>query len=203
MSIYFGKPDENKYDHATLYNMFRFRHRIFHDRLQWDVNSLQGMEYDEFDTLNPYHMIGTDQQDQVEACWRFLPTTGPYMLKDTFPQLLCGEQAPQQKDIWELSRFAVAPASDKSTSQAMLNELTFRMLQLSYDFAIEHNISQYVTVTSAALERVLLHAGFPLQRIGNGQSQKIGKVTTVACRVPVNEQYRKAAFSSGENQQAA
>ncbi len=203
MTIYFGKVGQNKYDEATLYNMFRFRHKIFHDRLNWEVNSLHGMEYDEFDTLNPHHMIGTNQQNQVEACWRFLPTTGFYMLKDTFPQLLCGEPPPQQDDIWELSRFAVAPVSDNSSSQTVLNDLTFNMLQLSYEFAITNNISQYVTVTSAALERILLHAGFPLQRMGHGQSQKIGKITTVACKVAINEQYRKAAFKPEPNQQAA
>lgn len=203
MTIYFGKPDENKYDMATLYNMFRFRHTIFHDRLQWDVNSLHGMEYDEFDTLNPYYMIGTNPQHQVEACWRMLPTTGPYMLKDTFPQLLCNDRPPQQNDIWELSRFAVAPVSNRSSSQAILNDLTFSMLQLSYTFARQNNISKYITVTSVALERVLLRAGFPLQRIGDAQSQKIGKITTVACTIDINEQYLMAAFRLPPIQQAA
>lgn len=203
MTIYFGKADEQQYDHATLYNMFRFRHKIFHDRLKWDVNSLHGMEYDEFDALNPYHMIATDQQGQVEACWRILPTSGPYMLKDTFPELLCGEAAPQQDNIWELSRFAVAPGDNSGTGQAALNELTFDMLKRGYDFAIEQDISQYVTVTSVALERVLLHVGLPLRRMGNGRSKKIGKVTTVACWLDINEQYRRTVYDRHQTVQAA
>lgn len=203
MAIYFGKADERQYDHATLYNMFRFRHKIFHDRLKWDVNSLHGMEYDEFDALNPYHMIATDQQGLVEACWRILPTTGPYMLKDTFPELLCGEAAPQQDDIWELSRFAVAPTDNTSSGQAALNELTFNMLQRGYEFAIKQSINRYVTVTSVALERVLLHVGLPLRRMGNGDSQKIGKIRTVACWLDINEQYYKAVYDRTVKGQAA
>ncbi|MDH5180925.1 MAG: GNAT family N-acetyltransferase, partial [Gammaproteobacteria bacterium] len=119
MTIYFGKADEHMYDSQTLFNMFRFRHKIFHDRLKWDVNSIHGMEYDEFDALNPYHMIASNDKKEIEACWRILPTTGPYMLKDTFPELLRGEEAPQRDDIWELSRFAVAPSEKNHHNQAV------------------------------------------------------------------------------------
>ena len=203
MAIYFGKADENAYDYKTLFDMFRFRHQIFHDRLKWDVNSLQGMEFDEFDILNPYHMIATDENNLVEACWRIMPTTGPYMLKDTFSQLLRGDNAPQQDNVWELSRFAVAPNENSGYAQAVLNELTFQMFQKSYDFAEEMGITSYVTVTSVAVERMLTHAGFPMRRFGDGQSQKIGKVTTVACWMDINDQYYKAAYQQDKSRKAA
>jgi len=203
MTIYFGKADERIYDHNTLFSMFRFRHKIFHDRLKWDVNSLHGMEFDEFDLLNPYHMIATDENNHVEACWRIMPTTGPYMLKDTFSQLLRNDAAPQQDNIWELSRFAVAPNDNSGSAQAILNELTYKMFQQSYTFATRMGISSYVTVTSVAVERMLTHAGFPMRRFGDGKSQKVGRVTTVACWMDINEQYRKAAFDNNINQQAA
>ena len=203
MTIYFGKADELTYNHDTLYNMFRFRHKIFHDRLQWDVNSIQGMEYDEFDTLNPYHMIALDENNQVEACWRILPTTGPYMLSKTFPQLLRGEEVPSQNDIWELSRFAVTANNRDNHSQAVMSELSFKMFQQTYHFAIRQGISAYVTVVSAAVERMFMRAGFPLRRFGDGESQKVGKITTVACWMDINDQYRKAAFEYNANKKAA
>jgi acyl homoserine lactone synthase len=203
MTIYFGKADELVYDHNTLYNMFRFRHDIFHDRLNWDVNSINGMEYDEFDTLNPYHMIAVDSYNKVEACWRLLPTTGPYMLTKTFPQLLKGEQAPAQKEVWELSRFAVTANKDKTHAQAVMSDLSFKMFQQTYEFAISHNIESYVTVVSTAVERMFMRAGFPMRRFGNGESQKIGKVTTVACWMDVNDQYYRAAYSQAVKHRAA
>ncbi len=203
MTIYFGKADELIYNHDTLYNMFRFRHKIFHDRLQWDVNSIQGMEYDEFDTLNPYHMIALDENNQVEACWRILPTTGPYMLSNTFPQLLRGEDVPSQNDIWELSRFAVTSNNKDNRSQAVMSDLSFKMFQQTYHFATRQGISAYVTVVSAAVERMFMRAGFPMRRFGDGVSQKIGKITTVACWMDINDRYRKAAFEYNVNQKAA
>ncbi|MDH5445018.1 MAG: GNAT family N-acetyltransferase [Gammaproteobacteria bacterium] len=203
MTIYFGKADEFIYDHHTLYNMFRFRHHIFHDRLKWDVNSIGGMEYDEFDTLNPYHMIAVNHDQQVEACWRLLPTTGPYMLQKTFSQLLKGENAPSQNDVWELSRFAVISSNQKKSTQAVMSELSFQMFQQTYEFAIQNNIKSYVTVVSAAVERMFMRAGFPMRRFGDGESQKIGKITTVACWMDVNEQYKDAAYQLSNSRNAA
>lgn len=203
MTIYIGKADDHMYDSQTLFNMFRFRHKIFHDRLKWDVNSVHGMEYDEFDALSPYHMIASNEKNEIEACWRMLPTTGPYMLKDTFPELLRGDSAPEQDDVWELSRFAVAPNDRAHQSQAILNDLTFSMLQRGYDFAISMGITSYVTVTSVAVERMILHAGFPLRRFGDKKSQKIGKVNTVACWLDINEQYKHAAWDYKLSHQAA
>ena len=203
MTIYFGKADKLIDNSETLYNMFRFRHKIFHDRLKWDVNSLQGMEYDEFDTLNPYHMIAVNNNKEIEACWRILPTTGPYMLQKTFPQLLRGENAPSADNIWELSRFAVISNKHDNRSQAVMSDLSFNMFQQTYIFAIQQNITAYATVVSAAVERMFIRAGFPMRRFGDGASQKIGKITTVACWMDINEQYRKAAFDQKLNKQAA
>jgi len=202
MTICFGKADELAYNHDTLYKVFRFRHQIFHDRLNWDVNSLDGMEYDEFDTLNPYHMIAMNEQNEVNAYWRILPTTGPYMLQQTFPQLLRDEDAPKQNTIWELSRFAVTSSKRDSRSQAVMSNLSFKMFQQTYNFAIDQGITAYVTVVSAAVERMFMRADFPMRRFGDGESQKVGKITTVACWMDINEQYRKAAFEHNLNQQA-
>jgi len=47
-------------------------------------------------------------ENAVVGCWRLLPTTGPYMLKDIFSHLLWGKPAPEQPDVWEISRFAIA-----------------------------------------------------------------------------------------------
>lgn len=203
MTIYFGKADELIYNHGTLYNMFRFRHKIFHDRLKWEVNSLHGMEYDEFDTLNPYHMIALNGQDEVEACWRILPTNGPYMLKDTFPQLLRGEDAPRQNDIWELSRFAVISNNRSNRTQAVMSDLSFKMFQQTYTFAKKQGITAYATVVSTAVERMFMRAGFPMRRFGDGESQKVGKIRTVACWMDINEQYCRAAFEYNKNKKAA
>ncbi len=84
-----------------------------------------------------------------------------------------------------------------------MSDLSFDMFQQTYNFALEQNITSYVTVVSAAVERMFVRAGFPMRRFGDGRSQKIGKITSVACWMDINEQYRRAAFEQNSNQQAA
>lgn len=189
-------------DPVTLVRMFSFRHRIFHDRLGWEVTSDHGMEYDHFDELDPVYILAKDQHKLVEGCWRLLPTTGPYMLKDTFPQLLAGESVPTDPNIWELSRFAVEPGNSEC-QQARLNEVAMGMMRSAYEFAVAHDISHYVTVTSVALERLMKKAGVPMYRFGDGRAQRIGKVLTVACWIPIDDALKEALCPQQDISQSA
>lgn len=192
--IMLGGGDAPQFDQRTLNGMFAFRHEIFYRRLGWDVQTNQGLEFDGFDQLDPVYMIATDPQDVVEGCWRLLPTTGPYMLSDTFPQLLRGEPVPRDERIWELSRFAVDAGAAAGKLQAPLNTVTMEMVRTLYDFAIAHDITHFVTVTSVALERLLKRTGLPMHRFGDGKAQKVGKVLTVACWVDINEQFANVVY---------
>ncbi len=116
------------------------------------------------------------------------------MLKDTFPQLLRGEAAPQDPAVWELSRFAVQPRDGSSTAQASLNGVTFSMLRAAYDYAVRHHIRSYVTVTSVALERLMIKAGVPIKRFADKKAQRIGKVLTVACWIDIDERLHDALY---------
>lgn len=186
--------DAPQFDPITLRGMYAFRHRIFYERLGWEVSSQNGLEFDEYDVLNPVYMVAKNDRREIEGCWRLLPTTVPYMLKDTFPQLLRGEEAPERHDVWELSRFAVAPSDQEDYRQANLGPVTRDMIRNVYDFAVHHGIRQYVTVTSVALERLLKKTGLPIRRFGDGKAQRVGKVLTVACWVDINEQFRQVAY---------
>ena len=133
--ILVGHAHDPILDSKTLNKMYCFRHKVFYERLGWDVGNENGMERDYFDELDPIYMLARNYHNEIEACWRLLPTTGPYMLKDTFPQLLCGDEAPHDPVIWELSRFAVLPSDSTEQTQATLNLLTFDMIRSVYDFA--------------------------------------------------------------------
>jgi acyl homoserine lactone synthase len=194
--ILVGRAHDSILDSSTLNKMFRFRYKVFYERLGWDVGHENGMERDLFDELNPMYMIARNHFNEVEGCWRLLPTTGPYMLKDTFPQLLCGDAAPQDPVIWELSRFAVLPSDSTEHDQVALNSLTLDMIRYVYDFAQQHGIRRYITVTSVALERLLKRTGLPIYRFGNYKAQRVGKVLTVACWVDINEQFRQVVHNS-------
>ena len=82
--------------------MFRSRAETFSGRLGWEVIVKNGYERDRFDDLNPLYLVSVDPE--TEEYWgslRLLPTTGPNMLRDVFPQLLGEGEQIVDATIWE------------------------------------------------------------------------------------------------------
>lgn len=175
---------------AHLEAMFRLRYEVFHEKLGWAVNVVDGMERDHFDDLKETtYIMGMGETQNVDACWRLLPTTGPYMLKDTFPELLHGQDAPEAADVWELSRFAVA-TSRTATDNAAFGPISMALMKESARFAMERGISRYVTVTTPPMERMLRQQGLHVHRMG--PSLRIGVAVAVALVIEVDHQTLQA-----------
>lgn len=175
---------------ADLESMFRLRFEVFHEKLGWEVATSDGMERDAFDDVDQVaYIMGRGEHDSIDACWRLLPTTGPYMLKDTFPELLHGQPAPQAHDVWELSRFAVA-TSRTATDNAAFGPISVSLMKESARFALERGISRYVTVTTPPMERMLRQQGLHVHRMG--PSLRIGVAVAVALVIEVDHQTLQA-----------
>jgi len=189
------------WDEKTLNGIYSLRHKIFSEKLGWDVTSDNGMERDDYDDINPVYLVAKDDSQYVEGFWRLLPSTGPNMLNNTFQQLLNGDSPPNDPDIWELSRFAVLPRNSNSSEQITINPVTFQMIRSVVEYADKHKIKRYVTVTSVALEKLLKRIGIPVQRFGNRKAQHIGRVLSVACQIDINNQLRDVVGikNSGKN----
>ena len=164
-----GQVNDQGNDWDLLDGMFRLRDEIFHKRLGWEVLSRNGLERDNFDDLKPVYLIAKRDGRKVRGCTRILPTTGPYMLKDIFPELLDGEAAPQNDVTWELSRFTAN--ADRSNPQAGVGAITLELMQDAVVFAEENRIERYVAVTSVAMERMLKRMGLPMFRLGSGKAR--------------------------------
>ena len=162
-----------------LWEMHTLRAKVFRGRLGWEVPALSGMEIDGYDALEPRYMLMRDG-DTLRGCWRLLPTEGPYMLKDSFPQLLDGQEAPSDPHIWELSRFAIETEGAGSYG---FSEMTMESIEAIIGHAHERGLSRYVTVTTTAIERMLRRAGVVTNRIGAPQA--VGIETAVALYVEI------------------
>jgi acyl homoserine lactone synthase len=185
---------QREFDISDLTEMYRFRAQVFRERMGWEVSTVSDMEVDGYDGLLPYYMLIRGQDLQVRGCWRLLPTQGPYMLKNTFPELLYGQTAPEAPDVWELSRFAVASGGVEQgfgfTSFAM------QAIREIIAFGERRGLSRYVTVTTTAVERLLSRTGIEIHRIG--PPMRIGKENTVALTVVLGEQTHNALFGEME-----
>lgn len=176
--------------------MFRLRYEVFHERLGWKVSTREGLEVDQFDGLERVHYIlARSPENAIDACWRLLPTLGPNMLRDVFPELLHGQAAPASADVWELSRFALATdrlggAESAGNPQIGFGELSVALMAEATRWARANGIARYVTVTTAAIERLLKKQGVNVFRLG--RPVRVGHVLTMACYIEIDDVTQRA-----------
>ncbi len=174
------------FKNSDLWDMHALRAKVFHGRMGWDVTLKSGLEIDGYDTINPYYMLIREPGGILRGCWRLLPTEGPYMLKDTFPQLLHGHPAPAEPTVWELSRFII-----ESRGQQMFGFSSIALQFIGEIIAYGHRagIKHYVTVTTTAIERMLRRAGVIIHRFG--PPVVIGVENAVALLIDIDKSHQK------------
>lgn len=181
MQIQIGRVADGALSSRDLHAMHALRHEVFRERLEWEVPGRDGIERDRFDDLDPTYMLVKDGSGRVAGCWRMLPTTGPYMLKDTFPQTLCGQRAPEHPAVWELSRFALSRHQGRANR---FSDVAVQMMESATGYALDRGVTQFVTVTTVAIERLLRGLGLKMQRFG--LPVQVGIERTVAFSIEVN-----------------
>jgi acyl homoserine lactone synthase len=161
-------------------DMFRLRHRVFKERLGWDVQTRNGLEIDRFDELDPVYLMAFDQSERLVGTWRMLPTTGPYMLRDVFPVLMDGMEAPRHPRICEGSRFAVDCDYVGRQGLAALSHVTSEIFCAVVEYCIANGYREIVTVYDARIGRLLPRLGcIPKWR---SRQMQIGVTQTLAGR---------------------
>ncbi|NOT87254.1 MAG: hypothetical protein HOP03_03620 [Lysobacter sp.] len=113
------------------------------------------------------------------------------MLRDIFPFLLDGVPAPSSPAVWEVSRFAISSAC--AGEGFGFGDVPAAMLAEMFRFAGAHGIEDLVGVTSAPVERMLRHLGLRVERLG--LARRIGKVMSLAFRMPVEENLQTVGAS--------
>ena len=173
----------NSYD---IIEMHRLRSRVFKGRLNWDVTSDNGREWDHFDSLDPIYIVANDEDGRVAGTWRMLPTTGPYMLRDVFPQLMDGLPPPASPRIWEGSRFAVDCDYDGSKAGlAALSRTTAEIFCAVVELSMALGAEELVTVYDARIARLLPRLGVvPTWR---GTPVRIGNTIAMAGRFDISD----------------
>ncbi len=185
MALHIRIAARREFKSRDLWEMHTLRAKVFKDRLGWEVPVLSGMEIDGYDALDPsYMMIRDPAAGQLIGCWRLLPTEGPYMLKDSFAELLDGHAAPAHPRIWELSRFAIQADCGEGFG---FSQVTMESIAAVISHGHYAGIDEYVTVTTTAIERMLRRSGVLTRRFG--PPRQIGVEKAVALYVDVAGTY--------------
>ncbi len=166
--------------------VFRFRHHVFVRRLAWDIKSYDRLEFDAYDALLPVYMVARDYNQNLIALWRLLPTTGPYMLKNTFPKLLGEKTPPRSEHIWEISRFAFDPKGFDSGGVSEFTKIAGRMFCALGEFGLENDIREVIAVYDYRITPILKSLScFPTWI---GKPERIGNCLTVASTFEVSKE---------------
>jgi acyl homoserine lactone synthase len=155
-----------------LDKMFRLRARVFADKLGWDVPVRGGMERDRYDDLSPLYLIATDaKQQEVYACMRFLPTTGPTLLADVFHETMAEEVDLDSPFIWECTRFCVDEELIAQQDEAIdVVRLGGQMLIACCEFGLRSGIDQILANFDPIRLRIWRRAGAKVDVIGKSES---------------------------------
>lgn len=173
---------------SVLDDMHRLRARVFQGRLGWDVNVQNDMERDEFDDLDPTHVVSLDDDGNVVGCMRLLQTTGPHMLADVFYSILDGEPPLRSSQLWEATRFCVDTArlsSDKSRNS--ISYVTSEVMVGAFEYAQKAGVLDAVAVIDPVMNRVLKRSGnAPYDYVGS--AKPMGKVTAMAALMDCSDE---------------
>jgi acyl homoserine lactone synthase len=141
--------------------LFQFRKKLFVDTLNWNLAVQNGGERDQFDTANAVH-CAVFRRGNLFAGFRAIRTDQPYLAEFVFPQLATFAPYPRRHDVWEISRFGVAPSEAGSMTARILYSLMFH-------FAHSHQASALVALTDLRHERFLTQIGIRTRRYGPPQ----------------------------------
>ena len=175
--------------------MHEIRKRTFHDRLHWQVKTLRNWEIDEFDALNPLYLLSIGDDGNVRGSLRLLPTTGPNMLADVFPELLPDGMRIESATIWESSRFSVDQEAAAERSENLLNRTTGELLTGIVEVGLLAGLTEVVSVYDAMFARILKRANCAAELIG--KPARLGDIMGYAALFEISERMlgnlRKAA----------
>jgi acyl homoserine lactone synthase len=144
-----------------LDQMFRLRARIFHDRLGWDVQIIDGRERDKYDDEAPVYLICADDQSL-----RLLPTTGPTVLADVFSDTLPDAAHLCAPTIWECTRFCV---DDQILACRNLDELHLTsalLIAALGDLGLKAGIESILGNFDSSMLRLYRHIGCEVEVLG-------------------------------------
>ena len=159
----FTGRDEKRYPHIFK-QMYEQRFDIYVTRRRWKgLKPKDGLEKDQFDTEQAIYLLAMDDRDTILAGLRLLPTTGPHIFGDLFPQLAGAGAVPRGKHILELTRFYVAPfGAGRDLRKWLIGIISAGM----FEYGLEHGITQISSVIDTFLLPQMLELEWRVRPLG-------------------------------------
>lgn len=144
--------------------LLRLRHKEFVERLEYNVPTYNGMEYDQYDTPAAVYFVWRDQENEIRGGSRISPTNRPYMIRDMWPQTVQFIGLPDSENTWEATRLCIDRLLCKENHKQAHGEILCAYLE----FALHFGISGYIGTAPPGLWKyTFTKAGWPVEFVGN------------------------------------
>ena len=169
-------------------DFLHFRKSVFIDKLDWQLNELDGVEYEQYDTFDAVYVVA-HRGDRVCGGARLRRTdraygTGKlvysYMIRDAhlgllqgMPSELCFDLPPQSPKIWELTRLATSGNF----------RVTEAVLKAANAFLRTRNADECYFLGSPAFMRMARRMGFRPEAKGAVVENQDGRFLAFSCPV--------------------
>ncbi|PTQ08261.1 autoinducer synthase [Sphingomonas oleivorans] len=138
------------------------RKRVFVDMLRWNIAHDECQERDEFDDeFAEYLILHDPSTGEHLASMRLLRTDRPHLLSSAFAHL-CDKGVPSSCDIFEITRFCVAPRGRAADRRAARNRLVRAMVE----YALLTDIRAFTAVCNMRFLSEVLSAGWRCRPLG-------------------------------------
>ncbi len=154
-------PSNYEFHRHDLDNMYRLRHKVFFEKLKWDVTSNHGMEKDEYDEKHATYIIYKDERGIVRGCIRLIEMINPCMFDGPFRFLLPNLENFKKVGCWEQSRLAVDHNFDENYTPQMVSHVTASISAAYAHFSLElKNVKMCLVVSFPAFKKLYSRYGY-------------------------------------------
>lgn len=165
--------------------LYSLRKQVFKDRLNWAVNCINGLEFDEYDNPHANYLFGVIG-DQIICGSRLIEMKYPTMITGTFAHYF--NQLPlylPKGNYIESSRFFV----DKSRAYRN-TPISLLLFLATINYSIKHHYDGILTIVSQGMLSIMMRSGWQFSVIAEGVSEKNKSIFLLQLPTDIQNQQR-------------
>lgn len=156
--------------HPQVDELYRLRHNTFKTRLNWQVNSINGLEYDAYDTKKATYLFGM-AGGEIICSARFINTQHNTMLSDIFADYFQGLTFPTDGNYVEVTRLFID--KEKRADLGLSDYPVSKMIFISMiKYCQANNYKGMYAVVSQAMFFIFKRSGWKIEMLKAGISEK-------------------------------
>ena len=186
-------------DISRNYELFigqhQLRHREFIERQNYEVKSLDGLEFDAYDNISTVYLVYSEDGRHVLGLSRLTPVRYGSMLADHFPDLVDDKSIfRSDRNIWESTRFCI----DHRLRADKRRNICHNLVAANIEFGLARDIDRIIgLMPTIILRSVFERSGVALDRLG--QASRVGEHSKVqAAAITISkDQWRRVKDVTG------